>query len=97
VPSIQDVADQVNAKLDRINEHGHDTVSVVTSIRDQIADTNALLRAQREQTERLIAKLTAVERLLAARLGLPGDPRDGATGVDRQQVVGAAEIERASR
>jgi cell pole-organizing protein PopZ len=96
VPSIQDVADQVNAKLDRINEHGDDTVSVAASIRDEIAKTNALLSAQLEQTERLVAKLTAVEQLLVAHVVGPGDPRDEA-GVDRPQVVRAAQTGRASR
>lgn len=94
MPSIQDVADQVNAKLDRINEHGEATVAAATSVRDQIAETNALLRAQLAQSEQLIAKLATVERLLVERLdGLP-EARDDAGG-DRQQVVGAAETERA--
>jgi len=93
VPSIQDVADQVNAKLDRINEHGDDTVTIATSIRDQIAETNALLRAQLAQTEQLIARLATVERLLVARPNGAGDPRDGASN-DRQ-VVGPAETVRA--
>lgn len=95
MPSIQDVADQVNAKLDRINEHGEATVAIATSIRDQIAETNALLRAQFEQTEQLIAKLATLERLLVARLDQPLDPPDGARD-DRLKVVAAAEAKRAS-
>ena len=96
MPSIQDVADQVNAKLDRINEHGEATVAAATSVRDQIAETNALLRAQLEQNEQLIALLAAVEQLLLARLDESPDSRNG-VGDDRLPVVGSAKIGRASQ
>jgi hypothetical protein len=43
MPSIQDVADQINVKLDLINQNTAATVSVGNSIRTDIAQVNAKL------------------------------------------------------
>ncbi|MGH9968515.1 MAG: hypothetical protein ACREBG_11900 [Pyrinomonadaceae bacterium] len=43
MPSIQDVADQINAKLDQINNNTAATVAVGNNIRGDIAQTNAKL------------------------------------------------------
>jgi hypothetical protein len=43
MPSIQDVADQINAKLDQINQNTADTVSVGNGIRSDLAQVNTRL------------------------------------------------------
>lgn len=43
MPSIQDVADQINAKLDQINQHTADTVNVSNGIRNDLTQVNAKL------------------------------------------------------
>lgn len=43
MPSIQDVADQINAKLDQINQNTADTVTVGNGIRGDLAQVNAKL------------------------------------------------------
>jgi ABC-type transporter Mla subunit MlaD len=43
MPSIQDVADQINAKLDSINNNTAATVTVLNNVRGDIAQTNAKL------------------------------------------------------
>jgi hypothetical protein len=43
MPSIQDVADQINAKLDSINNNTATTVTVLNNVRGDIAQTNARL------------------------------------------------------
>lgn len=43
MPSIQDVADQVNAKLDSINQNTADTVAVGNGIRSDLGDVNSKL------------------------------------------------------
>nr|MDQ3381507.1 hypothetical protein [Actinomycetota bacterium] len=45
MPSIQDVADQINAKLDQINQNTADTVTVGNGIRSDLAQTNTKLDA----------------------------------------------------
>jgi hypothetical protein len=43
MPSIQDVADQINAKLDQINQNTADTVTVGNGIRADLAQVNTNL------------------------------------------------------
>jgi hypothetical protein len=43
MPSIQDVADQINAKLDGINQHTGETVTVAGGIRDDLVQINTKL------------------------------------------------------
>lgn len=43
MPSIQDVADQVNAKLDQINQHTSDTVTIGNQIRGELVTANSKL------------------------------------------------------
>lgn len=45
MPSIQDVADQINAKLDQINQNTVDTVTVCNGIRSDLAQANSKLDA----------------------------------------------------
>lgn len=61
MPSIQDVADQINAKLDSINNNTAATVSVGNGIRSDLADTNAKL-------DTLDAHLQAGVQVLASGL-----------------------------
>ena len=43
MPSIQDVADQINAKLDQINQNTADTVAVGNGIRGDLVEVNTKL------------------------------------------------------
>lgn len=61
MPSIQDVADQINAKLDQINQHTADTVAVGNGIRNDLGDVKTKL-------DTLDSDLNAVAVNLAAGL-----------------------------
>jgi hypothetical protein len=58
MPSIQDVADQINAKLDQINNNTAATVTVGNSIRNELTQTNTELNTIDGHLEAGISQLS---------------------------------------
>ncbi len=58
MPSIQDVADQINAKLDQINQNTADTVTVGNGIRSDLAQVNTKLDTLDSHLQAGVAELS---------------------------------------
>jgi hypothetical protein len=80
MPSIQDVADQINAKLDQITQNTADTTAVAKDIRNELSQANTRLSTIDDGLKVGFANLSqglfAITELQKVEIGLPDHNRE---------------------